>query len=389
MKNKPSYGLKKITVENFRGIKKTEVTDIPEDTAWIFLTGNNGYGKTSFLQSIFIGLLGKRSESLLFDSEDFTISVEIESSRGLYRNEVSKIAETSFGNYVFDKTCAYGSARLSIQNDSSKGESEKRSAVSYSLFNSDGVLLSIENELRSWYFRSSADTVSDELRKHFKKRYESVRSTLIGLMPGVSSIEVNAEKDTVEYFEKGADGKLLDKPVPFEHLASGYRSVIAMVGDLILRLFKTQPQIDDPKELEGIVLIDELDVHLHPIWQKKIPQLLSAAFPKIQFIASTHSPIPFLGAPENSVFLKVNRAVEVGITVEKLEIDVSDWTPNLILSSPIFGFSEIIPVTHNEDRPIRTEDKFSDYMLNNSLTERLKNYSGSEREKELLRILSE
>jgi len=83
-------------------------------------------------------------------------------------------------------------------------------------------------------------------------------------------------------------------------------------------------------------LIDELDLHLHPKWQRKLPKLLSNVFPNIQFIASTHSVIPFLGAPENSVFLKVNRSQAQGITIERIDIDISNLLPNSLLTSPLF-----------------------------------------------------
>ncbi len=79
----------------------------------------------------------------------------------------------------------------------------------------------------------------------------------------------------------------------------GFRSIIAMVGDMMIRLFKSQPTITNPSELAGIVIIDELDLHWHPKMQREIPQLLSKIFPKVQFIA-----IVRFRRSENSVLLK-------------------------------------------------------------------------------------
>ncbi|MGK0366690.1 MAG: putative ATP-binding protein involved in virulence, partial [Saprospiraceae bacterium] len=349
MNNKPTYGLKRIAVEDFRGIKKTEVDNIPADTSWIFLTGNNGYGKTSFLQTIFIGLFGNIDESTILEKNKFHVISELHNeSRGTptHRSITENWTDV---NKEFHTVVAYGSSRLGVQADGNKSETEGRSSTSYSLFYSDGVLLNIENELKSWHYRSTVHKISKGLQSKLSNKYEHVRRILTQLMPGIKAIEVNPETDRIEYFETAANNGTLGNATPFNQLASGYRSVIAMVGDMIIRLFKTQPDIDNPADLEGIVLIDELDVHLHPSWQKKLPGLLSSAFPKVQFIASTHSPIPFLGAPKNSVFLKVNRTAEEGITVEIIEEDISDWTPNLILSSPIFGFSEILQTEHNTD----------------------------------------
>lgn len=387
MKNKPSYGLKRITVENFRGIKKTEVDNIPADTSWIFLTGNNGYGKTSFLQTIFIGLFGNIDENTILEKNKFHVFSELHNeSKGTptHRNISESLTQA---NNKFHKIVAYGSSRLSVQADGNKSETEGRSSTSYSLFYSDGVLLNIENELKSWHYRSTVHKISEELQNKLSNKYEHVRRILTQLMPGIKAIEVNPETDKIEYFETAANNGTLGHSTPFNQLASGYRSVIAMVGDMIIRLFKTQPDIVNPANLEGIVLIDELDVHLHPSWQKKLPGLLSSAFPKVQFIASTHSPIPFLGAPKNSVFLNVNRTVEDGIIVETIEEDISDWTPNLILSSPVFGFSEIFPVTHDRTKPIRTEDTIDEKEENDKLVEELKSYLGSDRDKELLKLL--
>lgn len=146
----------------------------------------------------------------------------------------------------------------------------------------------------------------------------------------------------------------------------------AVLRDLVIRLLEGQPNISDPSDLEGIVLIDELDVHLHPTWQKALPGLLSEIFPKIQFIASTHSPIPLLGAPKESVVLKVHQSSEEGITVEKLDIDVTRLLPNSLLTSPIFDFEEIIPTANTSPKDLLTEDSFQEAMANEEIKNRLK-----------------
>ena len=143
-----------------------------------------------------------------------------------------------------------------------------------------------------------------------------------------------------------------------------------MIGDMILELFQTQPNTLDPKELEGIVLIDEIDLHFHPKWQKRLPQILTKHFPKIQFIASTHSPIPFLGAPRGSVFLTVNRTKEAGITVERikhLEDEIHKLTPNLLLNSPIFGYADLFSSRFKANQNIHTEDTFTEIAFNEQL----------------------
>ena len=75
------------------------------------------------------------------------------------------------------------------------------------------------------------------------------------------------------------------------HLSDGERGVLALVLDLTRRLAQANPEIPDPAaEAEAVVLIDELELHLHPGWQRRIVRNLTETFPKCQFIATTHSP---------------------------------------------------------------------------------------------------
>jgi hypothetical protein len=145
-----------------------------------------------------------------------------------------------------------------------------------------------------------------------------------------------------------------------------------MIGDMVIRFYQTQKEVIDPSELKGIVMIDELDVHLHPRWQKQLPTLLSETFPKVQFIVSTHSVIPFLGAPPNSVFLKVKRDSVYGTTVKKLKIDIANLLPNAILTSPLFDMDEITNSHNSNFAAIRTEDNFSEIERRDQRDARLK-----------------
>lgn len=77
-----------------------------------------------------------------------------------------------------------------------------------------------------------------------------------------------------------------------DQLSDGIRSVLAMVGDIAYRCIKLNPHLGPsaPQETKGVVLIDEVDMHLHPRWQQTILGQFQNAFPKIQFIVTTHSP---------------------------------------------------------------------------------------------------
>lgn len=85
-------------------------------------------------------------------------------------------------------------------------------------------------------------------------------------------------------------------------LSDGERGTLAMVLDLTRRLAQANPHLADPAaEAEAVVLIDEIDLHLHPSWQRAVIHNLTAAFPKCQFIATTHSPQVISEVPHDRV----------------------------------------------------------------------------------------
>lgn len=385
MSSGPSFGITSFHIEGFRGIKNASVEDIPADTKWIFLTGKNGGGKTSVLQALFVGLLGKKEGNIILEEGNFKISLKVIASNndkiefsedGLHKHYVS-----SFGSgnphdmrFITEKpVIAYGASRTQLE--SNNVQWEHIHSRSQSLFGLNGSLLNIESELKNWTYRSSSlelKTRNMQMAEQLRTRSEKLSQLLLRLMPNMLRIEVDIVQDEILYFEKDDLGLKINEPKTFLQLASGNRSIIAMIGDLVIRLFQVQDKISDPSDLEGIVIIDELDVHLHPTWQKALPGLLSEIFPKIQFIASTHSPIPLLGAPKESVVLKVHQGSEEGITVEKLDIDVTRLLPNSLLTSPIFDFEEIIPTANTSPKDLLTEDSFQEAMANEEIKNRLK-----------------
>jgi predicted ATPase len=104
-------------------------------------------------------------------------------------------------------------------------------------------------------------------------------------LPGYSNLRVN---------DDDAPLLLIDRrgiALPVRQLSDGERGSLALVLDLTRRLAQANPQLDDPAANgTGVVLIDEIDLHLHPKWQREIVRSLPDAFPKLQFIATTHSP---------------------------------------------------------------------------------------------------
>jgi predicted ATP-binding protein involved in virulence len=104
-------------------------------------------------------------------------------------------------------------------------------------------------------------------------------------LPGYAHLRVDADERPRLLIDRG------NTTVAVRQLSDGERGTLALVLDLTRRLAQANPEMTDPAaEAEAVVLIDEIDLHLHPKWQRQIVRNLTAAFPVCQFIATTHSP---------------------------------------------------------------------------------------------------
>lgn len=139
---------------------------------------------------------------------------------------------------------------------------------------------------------------------------------------------------------------------PFEDLSDGQRAVVFLFADIVRRAALLNPHLGTKaaQETDGIVIIDELDAHLHPAWQQKIAQGLQSAFPKMQFIVSTHS--PFVAAEvkaEQIYLLKGNEVVHprqaLGLNNSEINLQIFETTgQNDTVAKEIQGLRRLIDV---------------------------------------------
>lgn len=101
--------------------------------------------------------------------------------------------------------------------------------------------------------------------------------------------------------------------MPINQLSDGYKSTISLVADIAYRMAVLNPQLlgDVCLQTDGIVLIDEVDLHLHPAWQQQILKDLSTIFPKVQFIVTTHAPAVISSAEQENVRVLNNWEVDL------------------------------------------------------------------------------
>ncbi len=95
--------------------------------------------------------------------------------------------------------------------------------------------------------------------------------------------------------------------VPLRQLGHGYRTLVAWMVDFASRLVETYPDAEDPLAQPAVVLLDEIDLHLHPKWQRDIMGHLSRCFPNTQFIATAHSPLIAQAATEDTRLVLLRR----------------------------------------------------------------------------------
>lgn len=121
-------------------------------------------------------------------------------------------------------------------------------------------------------------------RAYFGERtIHAIQEALARFLEGFSNLRVESRPLSLKVDKHGI-------PLDLGQLSDGERSFLAIVCDVCRRLTLANPQLPNPLEGEGIVLIDELELHLHPTWQREVVEKLRSTFPKLQFIVTTHSP---------------------------------------------------------------------------------------------------
>ena len=123
--------------------------------------------------------------------------------------------------------------------------------------------------------------------------------------------------------------------VPLSALSLGYQTTLTWIADLALRLYERYPDSADPLSEPGIVLIDNIELHLHPRWQRRIMEDLSKFFPAIQFVATAHSPLIVQAAEGGNV--AVLREFDGQVEIKMHRESVNAWRADQILASDLFG----------------------------------------------------
>ena len=323
------YFITGIKIRKVRHLSNIEIKLNSENRQNLILTGKNGAGKTSLLLSLqehfkrndidngtaerMIGYwlqlkkIAKKNnveppewEALNKLTEHYNRSSDIIISVNQWQ-ELRKLYKQ--GDFIV----AYFPADRKFNVLPTKGVEEIKFDEFYASDDGPGKLLQkymIHLKTQQAYARNEGDTVVVEKIQTWFDRFTNAFKILL-----------DDPELTLEYYYKEYDFKICEKgrnPFGFNQLSDGYSSVIHIVSDLILRMDRNwffNGEICEYNE-EGIVLIDELETHLHIELQKKIMPFLTEFFPRIQFIVTTHSPY-ILNSISNAKVYDLERCIEM------------------------------------------------------------------------------
>jgi energy-coupling factor transporter ATP-binding protein EcfA2 len=330
---------------------------------WTVVIGDNGAGKSTLLRAIAIGLCGLQSASALLSelSGDFirrnkqgrpqpSATIELTLTPGDSRPPftiTTTVKRDVFGQEIVTKetdprdfdpgneifVCGYGANRGTC-GIAVRDRYSFRDGV-LSLFNDHTTLLHLESVLRDLKLRDlePADEGNPDL-PFFDETIGHLKS-ILGLKPN-HQLEVTSRGVIVH----GPWGEM-----PFHALGDGYRGTAGWILDLIGMALIAE-RLAPREKFEALVLIDEVDEHLHPRWQKIIIPRLKQRFPRVQFVATTHSPLTLVNTgPEEVVVTTLRNAIA---EIHGPLPDPVGKTVNEILQGDWFGLSSILDETSEE-----------------------------------------
>lgn len=368
----PAYFLS-LTLENVRcfGPKQTLnlSTKDGKPAPWTIILGQNGRGKTTLLQSLtgfemlhpdffqphsafsrprfYLPPKEERQTIRRTDSPSAaevilrvasTMRLEIEPSRvSEVRYSTGPSDEETIGPYQLDHFAiyciAYGAGRRVGNAALSQAEADDPTAT---LFSDRAELRNPEEWLLQLDY-AFARTKDEEA----KQRFNEAKELLLKIMPEGEVTDLRPVPGTGSHPKPHVEFLTLDGWVPLRQLGYGYQTLVTWVADLANRMAERYPNSPNPLHEPAVVLVDEIDLHLHPKWQRKLMSFLTGRFPNVQFIATAHSPLVAQAAADAN--LAVLRRDGDHVIIDNDLGHIRNWRIDQILTSDLFGLETARP----------------------------------------------
>lgn len=378
--------IEQLSLQNVRLFgNNTQSLTFEDDKNITILLGNNGCGKSTILDTIsimlspFIGVFPGNSLKNFKDSDvhidddnriaDFLYAKLVlrndENHYGITRyrkgmflplqsdvKEVKAYAE-NMRNLIMhgERVCLpifayYGTGRGQIKAPERKRGFQKF-FYQWDCYNSSLEASTDFKRFFAWY-----DMMEDEERRERESRRDfNYHSTMLQVVRRAIEafvdrkyrnphIEIHPLRFVMDEYENGVKKRELR----LEQFSDGYKIIIAMVADIASRMAEGNPGIENPLEASGVILIDEIDLHLHPKWQREILRKLHEVFPNVQFIVTTHSPIILQGASDIAQIVVLD-----GDTIKTCNADFTNYDVSQILLSELFGVESVQAPLYDQD----------------------------------------
>ncbi|WP_434666243.1 AAA family ATPase [Paraburkholderia sp. A3BS-1L] len=311
-----------IKISNFKGIHSAEIrfngSSHESASGCDAIVGRNAMGKTSVLQAIALALMGPESANqVVRDARSFLKDGETSGSVIAYFHDTDQQNRVTFelGSRRFrgetgvrNVVLGYGAYRILAKSELQSRHVERTHRVK-SLFG-DNVRI---NGPHGWFAEVSEEAKRDAV------------TTLNVLLEG-NETEASNENGRLQLKTRGQQHR-------FSSLSSGFQSIVSLVMDILDVLYAHR---DSVLASEAVILIDELDAHLHPSWRLGIAQRLRKSFPAIHLIFSTHDPLTLRGLKRHDVQV-LYRSDDGSIAVDDRENYADSYDVDQLLTSDLFG----------------------------------------------------
>jgi len=357
--------INRIRIKNYFSIEDVELEDL-KNYKEIYLLGENGVGKTILLQAILMGLRNENKEEKvlkqLIENQEFilgnstkkgnnSLKIEIESSANV---EYKFLYPTAKNQNSKPNVFAYGVNRSRFTDNPSDHNGY------LTLFGD----LMLKNPVRF---------LEDIQRKEAIGVSKITLNKAIELLENVVNFENETQEIKIEHLR--GDFSFIERgtKLKFEQLSDGYKSALTWLSDLLSCLVKYQPDATSLNEFNAIVLVDEIDLLLHPRWAYRLMSRLRELFPNIQWFISTHSPVITLGASKDAVFYTLYKENGKTKVSEQLTYEmVADLMSNSILTSPLFGmeYAGMIEQLKTNSNSVDTNDSYLYSRINKFISQK-------------------
>lgn len=344
--------LKEISIQNFKCLEDIKLSFASPDgqiRKWTLLLGENGTGKSNFLKAIALVTAGSNAiGSLLSDvnglirngADECRIEAVLVTKAGLERRIALELRRDNNLSDIIQKNSKSlqlidGAIENADRNYFVVGYGPHRRLADESLINLEKDKYARYNNIKNLFSGSLAlnhlsSWIIDLDYRFGLEGIALVKETLDNFLPGTRFHKIDKDKKVVLF--KTADGE-----VPLSSLSDGYKNMAAWIGDLLYRVTQMFGDYQRPLAARGLLLIDEIDLHLHPKWQRHLLDFIGNKLPNFQVIATTHSPLTAQQANEGELYALTRESDSAKVSILPFVGSPKKLLVNQLLMTPVFG----------------------------------------------------